>query len=119
MPIKNLRKRQTGEGVDVDLEPGPGESEGTYSLQTDSVRKLVRVIIVRALRDLGTGGNLEREEVWRWVNSDAFESMIVWAHWDGGWILDVFESVNALGESVRAPVTRDCVRMLKAVGNIT
>ena len=91
----------------------------TYSLQTDSVRKLVRVIIVRALRDLGTGGNLEREEVWRWVNSDAFESMIVWAHWDGGWILDVFESVNALGESVRAPVTRDCVRMLKAVGNIT
>ena len=119
MSIEDLQERQASQGVDVDMESRPGESSGSYSLQTDPVRKLVRVIIVRALRDLGTGERGEREEVWEWVNSEAFETMIMWANWDGGWILDVFESVNSLGESVRVPITRDCVRMLKDIGNIT
>ena len=72
MPIKNLRKRQTGEGVDVDLEPGPGESEGTYSLQTDSVSEYTRLKPHQGLSEALT--NFINRVQLRW-GGDAFEEI--------------------------------------------
>lgn len=95
-----------------------GEPEGAYKVDADGARKLCKVVVVKALRDMGSGPDIEREKVWSWVNSHGFEEMCSWAGWGEDWIADLFSSVYHLSPSVRRPITRDCVVMLKRLGRI-
>ena len=100
------------------MEPRQREPEGSYTIDTDGARRLCKCIIVRALRDLGSGLPVEQNKVWAWVESGRFEEMCIWAGWGDGWMMDLFSSVHHLGPSVKKEITRDCVKMLKRFGKI-
>ena len=100
------------------MELSSGKPEVSYQVDTDGARKLCKVIIVKALRDLGTGVGQEREQLWKWLRSDSFETIRTWAGWGDDWVLDLFSSVYHLSPSVRSKITRDCVVMLKRFGDI-
>ena len=117
---QGLRERQASEGQYEYMESRSREAESEDQVERDveGYRQLCRAVIVRALRELGSGLGQEREEVWGWVNSNSFEQISIWAGWGDGWILDLFRGVYRLNKSVRKKITHDCVIMLKALGDL-
>ena len=64
-------------------------------------RHLARGVLIRAIRDLGGGGEAEVPGIVSFVFSDSFESMCGDADWDPSWLRDVFKSMIGMAREAR------------------
>jgi hypothetical protein len=99
------------------MEPRQAEPESAYSLtpDPDTIERMYRDVITLAINDMGTGTAVESAEVRRWMISDSFGICCELANWNERWARDLLNSIEYLGESVRGPITRECLIMLRAV----
>lgn len=113
---QSLRERPAGEGVDVDMESRSRDTKGTDQGEINQYRKLVRAILVEALRDMGRfGTEQDRASVRRFIDTDMFEAECEFLGWDPAWVRMVFERVYDLPQCVSPEVTRQCVHMMKGI----
>lgn len=115
---KNIRKRSTSKSKRRNLESGQRESEMQNSCTIDQIRRMYRDVIIGSIRDLGCGNALDREPVLSWLGGPKFPYICQCAGWEYDWVSELFTSIISLSKSVRKPVTRDCVEMLKAVARL-
>jgi len=85
----------------------PGES------QNHGARLLARSILIQAVRDLGRSG-LTYEFPVAFLRSMKFDSICSMADWDKDWVIEIFESIDSLGDNVRGKVISDVVTLLKS-----
>ena len=97
------------------MESGQGSTEGKDTIETDSGRKLVRFILIQALRDLGKGSVEEQESIISFCKSRRFDELCTWAGWETAWVRETFLSLNETHPSVRLAITKECVEMMKAI----
>lgn len=76
---------------------------------------LVRSIVIGALKDLGSGSDLDREKVCSWIKTRHFEEMCSFAGWSDEWMVDVFRRVDELEGEVRKSISDQCIHMLKFI----
>tara|TARA_R110000751_G_scaffold17042_5_gene53126 strand:+ start:1332 stop:1646 length:315 start_codon:yes stop_codon:yes gene_type:complete len=92
------------------------ESEGEYLGEINQYRKLVRAILVEALRDMGRfGTEKDRASARRFIDTVMFDSQCEFLGWDSEWVRTVFERVHDLPPCVSATIARQCVHMLKGI----
>ena len=80
---------------------------------------MYRDVIIGAIRDLGLGDAVTVSEVVRWRATDGFTCCCEIANWDEGWIKDLMRSIDALPFSVKKPITRKSIEMMRAVARMT
>ena len=81
-----------------------------------AIRRLSRAVITGALKDLGLGDDGEKFDAREWVRSPSFERFCEYLNW-GDWVGDVFDRIDEIDGPTRAEITRQCLRMMKAVTN--
>ena len=84
-------------------------------------RRLARAIIIQSLRDLG-GAEIsgfhtgpQRDSVLTFLFSTSFDEMCVLAGWECDWLLDVFKSIDRLGDGVKVRITREAVELIRGL----
>jgi hypothetical protein len=115
---QDLQERQTSESMLFDMESGQGESESTDTYQGDTLRRIYRDVLIGGVFDLGLGDSHEVNSVARWMRSDSFIVCCEIACWDDCWIMDLFKSVARLSSSVRKPISKQCIDMLKSLAKL-
>ncbi len=117
-PRKNNRERSTSESKRIDVESGSRESEVSNSCTIDQVRRVYRNVLIGELKDLGCGRLIVSEPVRTWLGTSKFSYCCELAGWEFDWVSELFTSIESLPDSVRKPITLDCVEMLKAVARL-
>ena len=115
-PGEDLRERSTSESRHVDMESGQGKSEGSHYGEINQYRKLIRALLVEALRDMGRFGTTEdRASVRRYVDTEGFKSSCDFLGWGDTWVRSMFIRVYDLPPCVSMEIARQCVHMLKSL----
>ena len=115
---KDLCERPSSEGRGRDVEPIKGQSWGPDSFETNQLRRMYRDVIIGAVHDLGYGAPGPVAKVHLWRKASSFPVCCELAQWDEDWVDDLLISVSSLPSSVRRPITRQCIDMLKAVARL-
>lgn len=74
---------------------------------------------MQSVRDMGSGSDAEQADVEDWLLSDSFSVCCEIASWNPDWIRDLLNSIKILHGSVRKPVTKKCLEMLRTLIRIT
>ena len=79
------------------------------------IRDLCRALLVGALKDLGSGTNLDKRRASRWPDTHQFVEICELIGWDPGWVREVFYRIDELDGTARHGVCKQCVHMLKYI----
>jgi hypothetical protein len=96
----------------------PIEIYDDESYPKETLTKIYRDVCIDAVRELGTCDVHDANAVMRWVRSDSFTICCNLASWDDGWMMDLFKAVSLLSGSVRKPITRQCLDMLRILSRL-
>ena len=97
------------------MESGQRAPESKDKIETDSGRKLIRFVLIQALRNLGKGSIEEQDSILCFCKSKRFDELCVWADWETVWVRETFLSLSETHPSVKPDITRECVEMMKAI----
>ena len=116
-PAGGLRgqERPASEGDSVLLESGPRISSGACESEVASYRLLCRHILVQAAHDMGTGTDLEIEEIHEFLETRWFEELCDYSNWEVDWVKRIFVSLDSISGPPRKEITKQMVHLMKVL----
>lgn len=97
------------------MESRQEQSEMSDTSEVDTSRLLARSVLLRAVKDLGRGGDWVALDVF--VGSVNFNSICKQAGWDPGWVREIFDAIFGLVDEpieVKRSVISQTASLLKA-----
>lgn len=89
------------------------------SLSIDEIRALYKSVVIHAVQSATYGKDKDRDEVAGWIDRPEFEYCAECSGWDGAWLKSIIESCLVLPQSVRKPVARELLDVMRALARVS